>query len=360
MTAPFRPLPHLAEARTHTVPAERLRALLAAAPRVRDALLDEGPVEGLASLKLITFPYPTVFAFSGAALSPAPYVMMTNRMMVVQYKDPDGVPRTLLFNPTDHLRGRVAPFYAKLRDRYGDFLSYKVMSTIHDTVETALARVGLTPEDVDYLAYDHLHIQDLRGWLGGDGTSALFPRAKLLVQRPEWSTIRDPHPMQRVWYVPDGAKGVSEDRVIFLDGDAWLGRGVAIVSTPGHTLGNMSLAVVADGGRGLYVTSENGVAPETYTPRESAIPGIRSGAELVGHEVVLNGNTREHSIEQYTSMMLEKALVDRAKSDPTFLNFYPSSELTPSLLAPGLSPTFSHGDVNSGQLRRPQAISRAA
>ena len=42
---------------------------------------------------------------------------------------------------------------------------------------------NLRPEDIDYIAYDHLHTQDLRGWLGSHGAPGYFPRARLLVSR---------------------------------------------------------------------------------------------------------------------------------------------------------------------------------
>lgn len=356
-SSPFRPLPALTEARSRRTPASQLSALRAAAQVAREAILSEGTVEALASCKLVTFPYPTGFGFSGGALSPAPYLMMTNRMNVVQFRDPGGALRTLVFNPTDYRRGEKAPFYADLIRRYGTLLSQKVMKTIHGTVATHLEALGLRPEDVDYLAFDHLHIQDLRGWLGGDGP-AFFPRAQLLVQRAEWEAVHDLHPMQRVWYVPDGTRGVPAERVILLEGDAWLGKGVAIVSTPGHTMGNMSLAVSTP--QGLFVISENGVATEAYSPEHSRIPGLRSAAQQLGLEVVLNGNTRESSLEQYSSMVVEKVLAGPSRLDANFVNFYPSSELTASLLAPGLSPGFSHGDVGFGTLRRPGAVGRAA
>lgn len=348
----FRTFAPLAEARREHVPAERLRRVRRAAEQVRDLLLEEGPVAGLRTCSLITFPYPTAFAFSGGARSPAPYVMMTNRMQVVQF-EADGVRRTLLFNPTDFERGVQAPFYAGLRERYGRFLSDKVLSTRHGKVEEHLARLGLSPEDVDFIAFDHLHIQDLRGWLGGDGLAPYFPKAKLLVQRAEWECVNDLHPMQVPWYVPNGTRGVPPERVVLLEGDAWLGKGIAIISTPGHTLGNMSLAVVTD--QGLFVTSENGVACESYTPLQSRIPGLRAVAEQYGHEVILNGNTREGTLDQYTSMVLEKTLAGPSRGDPAFVNFLPSSELTPSVLAPGLSPTFSHGEIHTGRLLKPAA-----
>jgi len=358
MTVSLKKLPGLEEAWRERVAGVRLERLRVAAVKAREALLESGPVPALASCPLVTFPYPTVFAFSGAALSPAPYVMMTNRMQVVQYRDWEGQPRILLFNPTDYDRGEGAPFYAKLLERYGVFIGRKVLRTRHGTVASHLEALGLRPQDVDYLAFDHLHVQDVRGWVGGEGASAFFPRARLLVQRAEWEGTKHLHPMQRPWFVPDGIKGVPEDRVVALEGDAWLGPGVAVVSTPGHTMGNWSLAVVTD--RGLFVVSENGVATESYSPERSGIPGVRAAAEHLGYEVVLNGNSREHSLDQYSSMVVEKVLAGPSKEDGGFVNFFPSSELTASLIAPALSPSFSHREISQGQIRPPHARVRAA
>ncbi len=361
MSMPMRDFPELAEARREQHPATRLRLLRRAGEAAREALLAEGPALALATCPLVTFPYPTLYAFSGAARSVAPYVMMTNRMQVVQWREEGpggGALRTLLFNPTDYERGQRAPFYWNLRQRYGSFVSDKLLSSRHGTVARHLDSLGLRVEDVDFIAFDHLHVQDVRGWLGAPGTPAFFPRAKLLVQRTEWEGARDLHPMQRAWYVPGGTDGVPEDRVVLLDGDVRLGPGVAILSTPGHTLGNMSLAVVTPDGP--FVISENAVATESLSPLSSGIGGLRTAAEHLGQEVILNGNTREHSLEQYSSMILEKTVAGPSKRDPSFVNFYPSSELTPSLTAPGLAPTFSHGDIGFGTVRRPDEAQTAA
>lgn len=357
MNAPFRPLPFLAEARAEPSPALRLQKLRRATVEAREAFTNTAPVLAVATCELVTFPYPSLFAFSGGARSPAPYVMMTNRMQVVQFLE-DGARRTLLFNPSDYERGAEAPFFKSLREKYGAFLSNKVMTTRHGTVQGHLTALGLTPEDVDYLAFDHLHVQDLRGWLGGDGVSGYFPRARLLVQRAEWESVKNLHPLEQAWYVPGGTDGVPEERVVLLEGDAWLGEGAAILATPGHTMGNMSLVVATD--REVFVTSENGVATESYTPLQSRIPGVRSYAEHMGLEVVLNGNTRESSLEQYTSMIVEKLFAGPSKADGAYVNFHPSSMLTSSLLAPGLSPTMVLPAPNYGDVRPTPAARRAA
>lgn len=357
MTTSFRPLPFLNEARAEPVSGVRLQKLRRAALEAREAFTAGGPVAAVATCDLVTFPFPSLFAFSGAALSPAPYVMMTNRMQVVQYME-DGVTRTLLFNPSDYERGQAAPFFKSLKEKYGDFVSDKMMTRRHGTVQSHLTALGLKPEDVDYIAFDHLHVQDVRRWLGGDGEPAYFPRAKLLVQRAEWESVKNLHPLEKVWYVPGGTDGVPEERVVQLDGDTWLGRGAAILSTPGHTMGNMSLAVATD--KEVFVVSENGVASECYTPLQSRIPGVRAFAEQMGWEVVLNGNTRESSLEQYSSMVVEKLFAGPSRVEGAYVNFHPSSLLTGSLVAPGLSPTITLPAPNHGDIRPTSAARRAA
>lgn len=349
MSEPFQALAGLAEAWQPSSPGERLRRLRRAAAEAREELLSEGPVVACATCPLVSFPYPTLFAFSGAARSPAPFVMLTHRMQVVQL-EVEGSLKTLLFNPSDVQRNKAAPYYANLIRRFGKLMAERVIPTYHGTVEGHLEALGLRPEDIDYLAYDHLHVQDVRRWLGGDGP-AYFPRAKLLVHRREWQSARDLHPMSAVWYVPGGVEGVPEERVVQLEGDVRLGRGAALLSTPGHTLGNLSLALVTP--KGLFAISENAVAAECYTPLQSRIPGVRSFAEQLGYEVVLNGNTREASLDQYSSMIVEKTLAGPAPDNPAFVNVFPSSQLTHSVLAPLLSPTYTPTPPECGIIRRP-------
>lgn len=320
-------------------PAERLRALRKAAVASREALLATGPVRAVQTKKLQAFPYPTLYAFSGGALSPAPFVVMVNRMQVVQF-EADGVLKTLLFNPSDIERDRAATFYVKLQQSMGLVQKplEKLLLPNYGLVPHYLEQLGIAPASVDYIAYDHLHVQDLRRWLGG-GEPAFFPKAKLLVTRAEWEQTIDLHPMNTAWYVPDGCRGIDPSRVIFLPGSTLLGPGLALLSTPGHTLGNMSLAVVTPSG--TFVVSENGVATESYSPEHSRIPGVKAYCERMGYEVCLNGNTREGSLDQYSSMVVEKIIAGPARDAPEYASFCPSSELAASLMAPGLAPTFS-------------------
>jgi hypothetical protein len=120
----------------------------------------------------------------------------------------------------------------------------------------------------------------------------------------------------------------------------------------------MSLALAT--GREVFVVSENGVATESYSPLQSSIPGVRSFAEQMGMEVVLNGNTREHSSDQYSSMVVEKLFAGPSPVDGAYVNFHPSSALTASMLAPGLSPTVVLPAPNFGDVRPAARVRRAA
>jgi hypothetical protein len=330
---------------------ERLDAVLAAAPKLRERIGASGTVAGVRTFDVSDLPYPTLFAFGGAARSVVPYVVMTNRVNIVRFKSRDGM-KTLLFNPTDAGRSAETPFFASLRNRMGKTLStWLTRALTQPTPIDRLAEVGLKPEDVDYIAFDHLHTQDVRGLLGTTtGITASLPNAKLLVLESELDILRSLHPLQAMWFVRDAVRDVPADRIVRLDGDYLLGEGVALVRTPGHTVGNWSLALSTS--TGIWTVSENGVATDSYAPLASKIAGLRAYARSTGLELVLNSNTLEGRNEQYTSMMLERALVDRSREAPEFFQHLPSSELKATPITPGLSPTHRFGGVSSGVISR--------
>ncbi|MBK9032680.1 MAG: hypothetical protein IPL61_15645 [Myxococcales bacterium] len=334
-------------------PGVRLDAVRAGARRLRDRLAAAGPARCVRTADLITFPYPTAYALTGAAASPAPYVMMRNRVQLVQVRVGARVV-SILVNPSDPDRSLHAPFFARQLERYGRFVAQRVMTQRHGAVATALAGWGVDPAAIDYVTFDHHHVQDLRGLLGTTApepgaaapTPALLPNARLLAQGAELATHACAHPLQRDWYVADGLRAIDPAKIVALDGDYALGAGFALVRTPGHTAGNHTPVVVTD--RGLWTISENGVCVDAYAPEASRIAGVRAYARDRGVEVILNGNTREASLDQYTSMVLEKTLADPCPERPEFPQHFASSEMVRHPLAPGLAPTYSHGAITFG------------
>jgi hypothetical protein len=344
----IRPFHEFDEANRAWPRGERLEAARAGAAEFRARFKAQGQVTAVKTVPLVTAGYPLKYAFGGAARGLNPFIGITNRMLVVQFHDFEGAQRTLVWEPTIPEGSAEAPFYAQLIDRYGEWLSDNVLSTEHNTVEGALRQAGLTPADVDFVAFDHLHVQDLRMLMGTDEQEPFFPNARFLHQRKEVDTFRSPHPMQWAWYVPGGMDGVREDKQVLLDGDVELGVGVALMATPGHTDGNQSLVINTP--EGVWVSSENGVAADNWHPYLSKIPGLRKEAEFMGREVILNSNTLEDSLDQYDSMIKEKAVADANARDPRFTNVFPSSEMPALRRQWPVMPTFTYGGIDYGRI----------
>lgn len=336
----------------------QLRAVKRAAEQLREKFVTGPRCVAVRTLPLTTLAYPTRYAFWSAAVAPSPYVLLTHRCLLVQFLQ-KGEPKNLLFNPTDVDGARATPFFARMIEQLGKRVS-DLVAKRSEPLEEQLARVGVVPEDIDYVAFDHFHTQDLRALLGtSDGArTARFPNAKLLAPRCEWEDWDDLHPFQRAWFVRDGKLGVRSEHVVLTDGDLALGDGVMLLRTPGHTSGNQTLFLNTDSG--VWGISENGTCADNWTPIESRIRGLSSFCKRQDLDVVLNANTPELGAVQYTSMILERTLVDRVRRAPAFVQMFPSSEVTPSILAPGLSPTLLHRAITHGEVIRSSARSARA
>lgn len=338
-------------ARDHARPEDRMRAVRRAALRFRDEMLERPVASYFKSASLVRVPYPTRYALRDACTAPTPFVHIQNRLFVVELAHA-GQTKTVLLSPSDVRANAETPFFKGLTSSMGPLapLGERLLAPITATVEERLAEIGVPPERVDYISYDHLHTQDVRRWLGANGSAAVFPNARLLVMRQEWESAHGLLPTQAAWYCPNGLSGVDPAKVVLLDGDTLVGGSLALIRTPGHTEGNHSF--VTHTSEGLFVTSENGVGCDAYAPLASRIPGVAHWARATGSEVVLNGNTLEDSVDQYISMVAEKTIAGPSRRNPEFPNIVCSSELAAYWAFPGIRPTFEVGDVELGSLDR--------
>lgn len=335
---------------------DRPARLREAADEFRVRFKGQGEIRAVRTIDLMRAPYPAALAFQGAARRVNPYVNIANRLVVVQFEDFEGELRTLAWRPTVPAGAAEAPFYAHLLEGFGERFSSRLFTTAYHSVPEALARVGLTPNDVDFVSFDHLHAQDLRIAMGtteplpgeNEPRRALFPNARFVLQGREVDTLRSIHPTQWAWYVPGGMDAVIEDELVLVDGDIELGVGCALLHTPGHTDGNQSLCLNTP--EGVWVSSENGVAADSWHPHLSKIPGVRKWAESFGREVVMNASTLEDAVDQYDSMIKEKAVADVNRRDPRWLNVFPSRELASARWQWPLVPTFVYGGIDYGRI----------
>jgi hypothetical protein len=322
-------------------PGARLRVARERGAAFRGEFATTGTPDSIVTCDLVTLPYPTRFGLFRASTAIAPFLSITNRMLVIRWHA-DGRERVLLFEPSDHEFGRYTPYFEDLSARTPGIVERRVVKA-HGTVPGHLERLGIAPENVDYLMFDHLHTQDLRRWIGTSTSKAFFPNAKVIVQRDELRAVAELHPLQKPWYQPATYRDVPAEAFLPIDGSVVLGPGVAVIKTPGHVFGNQSLVVNTS--TGIWVSSENVIAAEALTPEHSKLPGLARWSHRWQQEVVLNANTVETTADQYNSIVLEKTLADRSQTDSRFLQFFPSSELTGAWTNPGTTPTFSHRQI---------------
>lgn len=346
-----RPIADLDEARDVGTPGPRVEALRVAGRALGDELRRSPKVRGVKTLDNATLPYPTRFAFNGAVPLPWPFVTMIHRTLLVEVVTEAGLKR-ILFNPSDAEAARATPFFTKLAARIQAVAPFaeKLLAKQFPSLESQLAELGIEPGDIDLIAYDHFHTQDLRPVLGTKEAAGRFPNALLLAPEREWRSWDGLHPLQRPWFIVEGKEGVPESRVVLIDRDVFLGPGCALLSTPGHTVGNQTLLVHSD--EGVFGCSENGTSADNWSPLHSDIPGLRKFADWYEVECVLNSNTPELGAEQYTSMVLERSVVDPVVGRPELVQMFPSSEMTPSALSPGMNPAVLFGHRDGGVFAR--------
>lgn len=345
----FTRISHFDGTRDALRPMQRVDNVREAAKDFRRDMLANPQVLFYKTFELVRVPYPSKFAYLNAFGLPTPFVHLCNRLFVIQFSSSEGV-KTLLVSPSDWEHQRATPFFAHLDAKAGPLVGVMEAMVLKktSTVLKCLASIGLRPEDVDYITYDHLHTQNVSRWLGANGQTPIFPNAKLLVMREEWESAQALIPWQNQWYCPQGTQGIAPERIELLDDSVWLGDGaVALVRTKGHTEGNHS--IVAHTGQGLLVTSENGVSLDAYEPRHSRISGLADFAKRTGAEVIINGNTQEYVVDQYISMVQEKSIAGPSPVDDRFPNVVPSSEAQPYWLFPGTAPTARSGSFEFGR-----------
>lgn len=313
-----------------------------------DALRSQSKVISVRTLPTSDAPYPIRFAFNGAvpSIAPGAFLIMKNRSLLIQVQTSDGI-KNVLFNPTDGPANQATPFYQRVSAGTPAFLR-KPFEPKPNRCAEQLAELGLSCADIDVIAFDHFHTQDLRPLIGTSTTPPRFPNAVLLAPKVEWDDWDDLPMMQRAWFVVDGKKDVPASRVVFTDHDMVLGDGLLLVRTPGHSTGNQTIFIHTDGG--VVGSSENGTCADNWAPRHSRINSLRRAARMLDLDVILNANTPELAAEQYTSMLLERAMVDRVTENPEMFQMFPSSEVTRSVIAPHIAPTHTFGKVKSGNV----------
>jgi N-acyl homoserine lactone hydrolase len=118
-----------------------------------------------------------------------------------------------------------------------------------DAIEPVLARIGLTPDDIDLVIQSHLHFDHAGGLYA-------FPRTRVMVQRAELEFAEDPPAEQREIYIAEDFAPVTGWRLVDGEEDVFGDGRLTVIPTPGHTKGHQSLLVRLDDGRTIFLLAD--------------------------------------------------------------------------------------------------------
>ncbi len=152
----------------------------------------------------------------------------------------------LLFDTGVHCRTRVDPI-----GRMGPERAKRLVDKSKDgeDVVPQLGLLGLTPDDVRYVANSHLHFDHCGG-------NEFFPRATFLVQKAEMEAARRPGFAPGYNPSPLDFDHPLDYRLVDGEHDVWGDGSVVLFPTFGHTPGHQSLRVRAGKGRDLVCAAD--------------------------------------------------------------------------------------------------------
>lgn len=119
-------------------------------------------------------------------------------------------------------------------------------------LDESLARLGLVPEQIQWVVLTHLHLDHASGLVkqGSDGRlRPLFPEARHAVQALEVGEMANPHERERHAYEQRSWQPIVEAGLVELvEGTREILPGVEVFLTGGHSRGHQGLRLQADDG----------------------------------------------------------------------------------------------------------------
>jgi glyoxylase-like metal-dependent hydrolase (beta-lactamase superfamily II) len=125
-----------------------------------------------------------------------------------------------------------------------------------NTLDAALAAVGLSSESIETVLASHLHWDHFGGATRREGgrLEPRFARARYLIRGAEWEDATHPHERNRASYLQDDFVPLAEHAVVtFFDGDQTIRPGVRVVRTGGHTGQHQIVFIESAGKTAVFV-----------------------------------------------------------------------------------------------------------
>jgi glyoxylase-like metal-dependent hydrolase (beta-lactamase superfamily II) len=153
-----------------------------------------------------------------------------------------------------------------------------------------LAALGRAPEDIEAVAFTHLHV-DHTGWAfvrdGNGGYRPFFPNARYLVAEREWA------PQARGETIPGGSsrtaviEPLAKRLATIADGEE-IFPGVRALVTPGHSPGHTSYLITSTEGTLIAFGDAFHIPAQLAHPDWPSAPDIDGDAVLVARRRILH------------------------------------------------------------------------
>ncbi|RST76575.1 MBL fold metallo-hydrolase [Siminovitchia acidinfaciens] len=121
-------------------------------------------------------------------------------------------------------------------------------------VEGSLAKLGLTPNDIDIVCMTHMHFDHAGGLTkrDGDGYKSVFPNAVIYTSQIEWDEMREPNIRSKNTYWKENWEALA-DQVKTFTGEFVVEEGIRMFHTGGHSAGHSIITIENEGEKAVHM-----------------------------------------------------------------------------------------------------------
>ncbi len=139
----------------------------------------------------------------------------------------------------------------KLKERFIEIYNIQKATSL----VAALNKIGLQPENIDFVINTHLHFDHCGGNTIEQGGKFVptFPKAKYVIQKQEWLDALNPNERTKASYLKENFMPLEEaGQLKLVNGDYEVLPGIRIFVTSGHTRGHQSALIESEGKHAIY------------------------------------------------------------------------------------------------------------
>lgn len=126
--------------------------------------------------------------------------------------------------------------------------------TEESKIEDSLAKLDLTPNDIDIVCMTHMHFDHAGGLTKRDGAgyASAFPNAVIYTSQMEWDEMREPNIRSRNTYWKENWEAVA-DQVKTFTGELVVEEGIRMIHTGGHSAGHSIITIESEGEKAVHM-----------------------------------------------------------------------------------------------------------